>query len=103
MEKSLFAGGEDEVKKPYANTGDSYHSALDETIAECNSTNLIKEEDYVASSDVENINFSVKKDGPEDIEETMELREDVSGLVAAMADKSPILKNSELGIGRRNI
>ncbi|XWS24944.1 hypothetical protein CRYUN_Cryun27aG0028200 [Craigia yunnanensis] len=96
MEMSLFAGDEDEVKKPDANAGDSNHSALDKTIAECNSSNL-KEEDYVASSDVEDINFSVKKDGLEDIEETMELRKDVSGLVAAMKDKSPLLKNSEVG------
>ena len=100
MEMSLFAG--DEVKKPDTNAGESNHSALDKTIAECNSSNL-KEEDYVVNSNVEDINFSVEKDGAEDIEETMELRKNVSGMDAAMADKSPLLKNSEVGIGRRNI
>ncbi|XP_022772481.1 uncharacterized protein LOC111315162 [Durio zibethinus] len=96
MAMCLFLEGEDDVKKLDANASDSNHSDLDKAITKCNSSSL-KGEDYIASADVEDINFSVKMDDPEDIEETMELRKDVSGLVAAVADKCPLLKNSEVG------
>ncbi|XP_017981271.1 PREDICTED: uncharacterized protein LOC18592650 isoform X1 [Theobroma cacao] len=91
MEMSLSLADEDEVKEPDAKAGDSNCAALDKTITECISSDL-KKQDYVACSDAEDIQFSVQKDGPE----TMEMRKDVSGLDAAMADKSPVLKNSEV-------
>lgn len=95
---SLSLADEDEVKEPDAKAGDSNCAALDKTITECISSDL-KKQDYVACSDAEDIQFSVQKDGPE----TMEMRKDVSGLDAAMADKSPVLKNSEVATGRQNI
>ncbi|XP_021283904.1 uncharacterized protein LOC110416280 isoform X2 [Herrania umbratica] len=91
MEMSLSLADEDEVKEPDAKAGDSNRAALDKTITECISSDLKKE--YVACSDAEDIKFSVQKGGPE----TMEMRKDVSGLDAEMADKSPVLKNSEVG------
>ncbi|GMI90794.1 hypothetical protein HRI_002748600 [Hibiscus trionum] len=97
MEMLLFFGVEDEVKNSDAKAGDSNDVALDMAITECNSSD-IKEGDYIAISDVEDTNFSVRKDGPEDTE-TMELRNDFSGLDAAMADKSPLLKGSAIGKG----
>ncbi|XVF37209.1 hypothetical protein REPUB_Repub19eG0127000 [Reevesia pubescens] len=94
-ERSLFLGGEDEVEKPDRKASDSNDAALDKTITECNSSDI--KEDYAARSEVEDANFSAKKDGPEDIEETMELTKDVSEMDAVMTDKSPFLMNSEVG------
>ncbi|KAK8642926.1 hypothetical protein V6N13_012250 [Hibiscus sabdariffa] len=97
VEMRLFFGVEDEVKNSDAKADDSNNVALDMTITECNS-NGIKEGDYIAISDVEDTNFSVRKAGPEDTE-AMELRNDHSGLDAVMSDKSPLLRSSEIGKG----
>ncbi|KAK8692145.1 hypothetical protein V6N13_075623 [Hibiscus sabdariffa] len=92
MEMRMFSGVEDEVKKSDARAGDTNDVALDMAITECNSRDT-KEGDHFAKSDVEDTNFCVRKDGPE---ETMVWRNDFSELDAAMADKSPFSKSSEI-------
>ncbi|XP_039056168.1 uncharacterized protein LOC120199019 [Hibiscus syriacus] len=94
MEMRLLFGVEDDVKNSDAKAGHSNDVALDMAVAKFNSSD-IKEGDHIAKSDVENTNFYVRKDGPEDTEETMELRNVLSGLDAAVAYKSPDLKSSE--------
>ncbi|KAK8677768.1 hypothetical protein V6N13_143291 [Hibiscus sabdariffa] len=96
MEMRMFSGVEDEVKKSDAKAGDTNDVALDMAITECNSRDT-KEGDHFAKSDVEDTNFCVRKDGPEDTEQTMASRNDFSALDAAMADKSPFSKSSEIG------
>ncbi|XP_039041694.1 uncharacterized protein LOC120180443 [Hibiscus syriacus] len=91
MDTRLLFGIEDDVKNSDAKADDSNDVALDMTVTKCNS----REGDYTSKSDVEDTYLSVRKDGPEDTEETMELRNDFSGLDAAMVDKSPFLNSSE--------
>ncbi|KAE8715306.1 hypothetical protein F3Y22_tig00110177pilonHSYRG00031 [Hibiscus syriacus] len=91
MEMKLFFGVEDEVKNSDAKARSSNDVALDMSITECNSSDI--------KEDIEDTYFTVRKDVPEDTEETMELSNDLSGLDAAMADKSPLLKGSEIGKG----
>ncbi|KAG4200921.1 hypothetical protein ERO13_A05G244401v2 [Gossypium hirsutum] len=95
MEMSLFLGVEDGVKTPVAMAGDSKYDNLDKAIPECNSSDF-EEGDYDMRRDVDDTNFSVEKDGPEDTEETMELRNDFYGQDAIIAAKSPLSKNSEI-------
>ncbi|TYG69906.1 hypothetical protein ES288_D05G268800v1 [Gossypium darwinii] len=95
MEMSLFLGVEDGVKTPVAMAGDSKYDNLDKAIPECNSSDF-EEGDYDTRRDVDDTNFSVEKDDPEDTEETMELRNDFYGQDAIIAVKSPLSKNSEI-------
>ncbi|KAH1065127.1 hypothetical protein J1N35_030114 [Gossypium stocksii] len=95
MEMSLFLGVEDGVKTPVAMAGDSKYDNLDKAIPECNSSGF-EEGDYDTRRDVDDTNFSVEKDGPEDTEETMEFRNDFYGQDAVIAVKSPLSKNSEI-------
>ncbi|XP_039024508.1 uncharacterized protein LOC120157469 [Hibiscus syriacus] len=91
MEMKLFFPVEDEVKNSDAKARYGNDVALDMSITECNSSDI--------KEDIEDTYFRVRKDDPEDTEETMELSNDLSGLDAAMADKSPLLKGSEIGKG----
>ncbi|KAG8493809.1 hypothetical protein CXB51_011079 [Gossypium anomalum] len=95
VEMSLFLGVEYEVEKSDANASDGNDVALDKAITECNSSDT-KEGDFVAETDVEDTNFSVKNDSPENTEGTVELSKDFSGQDAAMADKSSLSKHSEI-------
>lgn len=90
---SLFWGAEDEIKNSDVKAGEGNDVTLDKAISKWNSS------DFKEGNHVEDANFSVIKDSPEDNEATIQSRKDILGEDAAAADKSPLPKNSEIGRG----